>query len=705
MGTVLHQILLALDYVYTRELQIIHRDIKPANIFFRGNDFFLTDFGVAKFVDTSRTIAGSPSYMALETLANQHAPQMAPMLTDVADQRPTARDLLDAFFPQPAHALQVPRNGITPSSFGVSSPLTNQVNGTTTIYSAAPTTMDWTRTGATSFFRGTPRPPQRDENTQPSQANPAAVQSPKVPPNRQPGIRRKGSVKSAKGAKANIKPTAALKIEKHTQGTGDTGIGNGLTSHGILTDMAPATGKGCQNKFKRLEDGVRNGNASTPLSTNNSKVPAFRPIKYFHLRFVPAFFRPSSHDQAPLLSQYTDNEPSSSKGKPISISMRDPSPRSSENVFQSTYHNESERGEREYSNKYQPQFSAKFKSFAIGIRPSGLGPAYSMCFHPTNQNAVAKPAYPMYSSVGPKLGSGQFGTVHKAIDVDSGKFMAVKILERSTRASKQEDWKQSLYYALKREVETLSEISHVEIFMGLKEGTLESLVESGADASAVANSVFPQMLQALDCIAWKGIVHRDVKPENILYISQPDGQYQFQLGDFGLCNRIIDAATFAGTYLYMPPEMLHEGVQTHKVDVWELFVTMMWILDAGEFRQRSNRFKTVAEVQRAVLSAASKVDSEMAIVNPEERASAAQMLVKHFDGAGLTTSPSPTIAAARAPPPAPSSLTTRTAQTKPRGLQMNANVFAAAQYRVEKARDPLQAKPFRRLPEIRPKIG
>jgi serine/threonine protein kinase len=255
--------------------------------------------------------------------------------------------------------------------------------------------------------------------------------------------------------------------------------------------------------------------------------------------------------------------------------------------------------------------------------------------------------------------------------------------------------------------------------MGLKEGTLESLVESRADASAVANLVFPQMLQALDCIAWKGIVHRDVKPENILYVSQPDGQHQFQLGDFGLCNRIIDAATFAGTYLYMPPEMLQEGDQTHKVDVWSLFVTMLWILDAGEFRQRSNRFKTVAEVQRAVLSAALNVDSvsrirEMAIVNPKERASAAQMLVKYFNGVGLSTprnqvtaltnSPPPKIAAARAPPPAPPSLTTRTTQTKPRGPQMNANIFAAAaQYRVEKARDPLQAQPFRRLQELRPK--
>lgn len=66
-----------------------------------------------------------------------------------------------------------------------------------------------------------------------------------------------------------------------------------------------------------------------------------------------------------------------------------------------------------------------------------------------------------YVKVGPKLGSGQFGTVHKAIDVDSGKFLAVKILERPERASKQKDWRQSLYYALKREVETLSQINHV----------------------------------------------------------------------------------------------------------------------------------------------------------------------------------------------------------------------------------------------------
>jgi len=254
--------------------------------------------------------------------------------------------------------------------------------------------------------------------------------------------------------------------------------------------------------------------------------------------------------------------------------------------------------------------------------------------------------------------------------------------------------------------------------MGLKEGTLESLVESGANASAVANSVFPQMLRALDCVEWKGIVHRDVKPENILYVSQPGGQYQFQLGDFGLCNRVVDAATFAGSRTYMAPEMFRKGGQTSKLDVWSLFVTILWTLDIEEFRRKSDQFRFDEDAQEAILFAASNVDTvskirEMAIVNPEERASAAQMLLKHFDGVGLSTPrnqvpalvcrPPSIIATARTPALAPPALTTRAAQTKPRGLQKNANIFAAAQYRVEKARDPLQAKLFRRLPEIRPK--
>ncbi|EXJ96341.1 hypothetical protein A1O1_01467 [Capronia coronata CBS 617.96] len=110
------------------------------------------------------------------------------------------------------------------------------------------------------------------------------------------------------------------------------------------------------------------------------------------------------------------------------------------------------------------------------------------------------------------LGTGQFGEVHKSIDVDSGRLMAVKILKPPANAQKQqlEHWDQSVHSALKREVANLANISHphivgyivsqgwdgpvLEIFMTLNEDTLESLIESGA-RGRVAESAFHQMLK------------------------------------------------------------------------------------------------------------------------------------------------------------------------------------------------------------------
>jgi len=57
---------------------------------------------------------------------------------------------------------------------------------------------------------------------------------------------------------------------------------------------------------------------------------------------------------------------------------------------------------------------------------------------------------------GYQLGSGQFGTVYKAIDVDSGKVMAVKVIKRPLLG-----WEADAWQRVKREVEILARISHV----------------------------------------------------------------------------------------------------------------------------------------------------------------------------------------------------------------------------------------------------
>jgi hypothetical protein len=99
-----------------------------------------------------------------------------------------------------------------------------------------------------------------------------------------------------------------------------------------------------------------------------------------------------------------------------------------------------------------------------------------------------------------------------------------------------------------------------------------------------------------------------MKPKNILYISQLGGQYQFQLRDFGLCNRAVNAITYASSRLYLTPEMFQKGGQTSKLDAWSLLVTMLWTLDIGGFRQSWHQFESAEDAQDAVLSAASEGD-------------------------------------------------------------------------------------------------
>ncbi|OCK99672.1 kinase-like protein [Cenococcum geophilum 1.58] len=255
---------------------------------------------------------------------------------------------------------------------------------------------------------------------------------------------------------------------------------------------------------------------------------------------------------------------------------------------------------------------------------------------------------------GIRLGGGSYGQVWRITNVDSGEILAVKRVKLP-----EQGLQSSAYTMLKREVEALARVSHaniveyisaqgwteeyLEIFTKLKEGSVQDLINKGLfirDPSSV-DSLLHQMLQALDYLAYNGMVHRDVKPENILYTSLPHGGYTFQLTDFGLCNVVSDARTYAGTPVYMAPEVLCnlEIKQTPKVDVWSLFVTITYVMNAGGYRDKP--LHTNEQKIKAVLEAANDKLLQpiqlMAMVNPDRRASAAKMLNDIFHGKGLTT--------------------------------------------------------------------
>ncbi|KAG8159919.1 hypothetical protein KVR01_010556 [Diaporthe batatas] len=254
------------------------------------------------------------------------------------------------------------------------------------------------------------------------------------------------------------------------------------------------------------------------------------------------------------------------------------------------------------------------------------------------------------------LGAGAFGEVIRAVDVDTGRLVAVKTVK-----IRQDQHRDASFATLKREIETIGRIEHpfvvdwicsqasinspeAHIVMELMKGSLYSLLGGQwlpvEQLNSVTNLVLTHMLQALDCLASEDIIHRDVKPENILYTHGPDGKPVFKLGDFGVCNHAAQAQTQSGTAIYMAPEFWSpqgqgqgERAQTTKADTWSLLVVLLWVYDFRGFRREAYGagFNLSTVPQRAAEATAPGQRlhqlAPMARRDPGRRASAAQMMV------------------------------------------------------------------------------
>lgn len=209
--------------------------------------------------------------------------------------------------------------------------------------------------------------------------------------------------------------------------------------------------------------------------------------------------------------------------------------------------------------------------------------------------AQAAPAIEGYRVLGP-LGAGGMGAVFLAEDLTLGRRVAIKVIA-ATRAADREARERFL-----REARAMATVEHPHVVrlyaFGESAGAAHLVMEyvRGEDLASRlrrlgrlpvdgALRIAGQIASALEAAWEKGIVHRDIKPQNVLL----DVRDEVRLGDFGLARSVdhpLEAALtqegrIVGTPHYLPPEQGRGEATDLRSDIYSLGILLYEML-AGE---------------------------------------------------------------------------------------------------------------------------
>ena len=251
------------------------------------------------------------------------------------------------------------------------------------------------------------------------------------------------------------------------------------------------------------------------------------------------------------------------------------------------------------------------------------------------------------------LGQGGMGAVYKARQKQLDRLVALKILPPEVGRT------EAFAERFTREARSLAKLSHPGIvpvyefghtedglyyfIMEFIDGTdLRRVIQSGALSSEEALAIVPQICDALQFAHEEGIVHRDVKPENILL----DKKGRVKIADFGLAKlldrpstvyTLTQAGQRMGTPHYMAPEQIeHPSRVDHRADIYSLGVVFYEMLTGelplGMFAPPSQKVQVDVRLDQVVLHSlekeperryqhASEVKSDIEIISAEPKAS------------------------------------------------------------------------------------
>lgn len=192
-------------------------------------------------------------------------------------------------------------------------------------------------------------------------------------------------------------------------------------------------------------------------------------------------------------------------------------------------------------------------------------------------------------SIEAPIASGGMSTVYRSVDLRLGRYVAAKVMHQ--KYVNDPVFRQRF----RREARSMAKLSHpnlvgvydfssdgenvfliMELITG---GTLrELLAERGPMPPHAATAVMKAVLTGLEAAHAKGMVHRDIKPDNVLI----NGDHQVKLADFGLVRAAsASAATsnqIVGTVSYLSPEQVTGDDITPASDVYSAGILLFELL-------------------------------------------------------------------------------------------------------------------------------
>ena len=180
-----------------------------------------------------------------------------------------------------------------------------------------------------------------------------------------------------------------------------------------------------------------------------------------------------------------------------------------------------------------------------------------------------------------KVGEGGMGVVYKAEDTKlkrpvALKFLAPHLLEDEEARKRFHREAQAAAALHHPNVCTIHEIGEADgqtfLAMAFLEGeSLDNKIEQAPLTLKVALEIARQIALGLEAAHEKGVVHRDIKPGNVMI----DAKGQVTVMDFGLAlltegSKLTKFDTTVGTVAYMSPEQARGVEVDHRTDIWAL---------------------------------------------------------------------------------------------------------------------------------------